>query len=172
MDARPTDATSAREAPVRVHGLRIRDERTNRETLGSTDVRITGSNVEAWIEDAIRSLSDGGIAFGNSDRPDPSATSIEVLIKRASCRGAVMNMRSTVLLDVAYYRGSTLLVTKSYYGSSVEKKGVISRGTRHFDAKAVLRGLNRAMDDLLMDLGDDLRAFGAGRVPTPDGNTP
>ena len=95
--------------PSRIAVLPILDERTNKESLGFTDAPITGSDVTAWVDEAIGSLAANGYEFVREEPASPAGRAVEVRVKRASCRGTVMHLRCTVLLDVAFYEAGSLV---------------------------------------------------------------
>lgn len=143
---------------LRIAKIDIFDKRVDQEYLGSTDAPIYGTGIIEWVLGGITSLSEFGYSFPllNEEKNTPGL-SLKVNINRASCRGTVMHMRCTVLIEVDFFSDGVLIQRKSYYGTQIEDKGLISQGTRHFGEKAVLRGLNRALEQCLVKFETDLR---------------
>jgi hypothetical protein len=139
----------------------IFDKRIDQEHMGSTDTPIHGSGIVEWVREGITSLSEFGYTFPPlNEGKNSSDLTLKVDINRASCRGTVMNMRCTVCLDVDFFADGELIQSKSYYGTQVEAKGLISQGTRHFGEEAVLQGLNGALEQCLIKFETDLRTTG------------
>ena len=143
---------------LRISKIEIFDKRIDQEHLGSMDAPIYGTGVIEWVRDGFISLSEFGYSFPPLiEVKTTSGLSLKVNIKRASCRGTVMHMRCTLFIEVDFFSDGILIQRKSYYGTQIEDKGLISQGTRHFGEKAVLRGLNGALDQCLVKFEADLR---------------
>lgn len=142
----------------------ILDKRVDRKYLGSTDALITGTGVIEWVRSGIMSLSEHGYSFHPmNEEGSSSGLALKVNIKRVSCRGTLMQMRSTVLIEVGFFSDGVLIQRKLYYGTQLESKGIISQGSRHFGEKAVLQGLNSALEQFLVKLEADLRQIREGQ---------
>ena len=139
--------------------IEIFDKRIDQEYLGSTDVPIYGTGVVEWVREGIASLSEFGHSFPNLNvEGDGKELTLMVYVNRTSCRGTIMHVRCTVLIDVDFFFDGKLIQKKSYYGSQIEDKNIIlSIDTRHFGEKAILRGLNKALEKCLLKFESDLR---------------
>ncbi len=143
---------------LRIAKIDIFDKRVDQKHLGSTDAPIYGTGLIEWVRGGIISLSEFGYSFPSlNEEGNTPGLSLKVNINRASCRGTVMHMRCTVFIEVGFFSDGVLIQRKSYYGTQIEDKGLISQGTRHFGEKAVLRGLNSALEQFLVKFEADLR---------------
>ncbi len=155
--------TEGERADLHIAKIDVFDKRIDQEHLGSTDTPIYGTGVIEWVRSGIMSLSEYGYSFPSlNEGGSTSGLSLKVNIKRVSCRGTVMHMRSTVLIEVDFFSDGVLIQRKLYYGTQIEDKGLISQGTRHFGEKAVLRGLNSALEQFLVKFEADLREIKDG----------
>ncbi|HEB76621.1 MAG TPA: hypothetical protein ENJ04_09740 [Nitrospirae bacterium] len=161
-----TMSTEGEKANLRIVKIEVFDKRVDQKYLGSTDAPIYGSGVIEWVRSGIISLSEFGYSFPSlNEEGNTQGLSLKVNIERVSCRGTVMHMRCTVFIKVGFFSDGVLIQRKSYYGSQIEDKGLISQGTRHFGAKAVLHGLNGALEQFLVKLEADLREIKDGLKP-------
>jgi hypothetical protein len=152
-------------ANLRIAKIDIFDKRVDQKHLGSTDTPIYGTGVIGWMRSGITSLSEFGYSFPPlNEKINTSGLSLKMDINRASCRGTVMNMRCTVCLEAAFFSDGELIQRKSYYGTQIKDKALISQGTRHFGEEAVLRTLNGALEQCLLKFEADLRKLCRMRV--------
>ncbi|GFO68781.1 hypothetical protein GMLC_23600 [Geomonas limicola] len=147
---------------MRIARLDISDMRVDREHLGSTDVPIYGSGASDWVRSGLLSLSEFGYFQPQVDSTaPPSGLSLKVSLNRTSCRGTLMHMRCTVLMEVEYYLDGKFIQKTPYYGAEMDDRSIWV-GTSHFGEDAVIKTLNSALDQCLVQIGTDIKKMYKG----------
>lgn len=142
---------------LQIAQLDISDNRVDKDHLGSTDVPIYGFGITDWVRGGFLSLSAFGYSFPQANAgANPSGLALKVNINRTSCRGTLMHMRCTVLMEVEYLSGGKLIQKAQYYGAEMDDRSIWV-GTSHFGEDSVLQSLNSALDQCLIKIEGDLR---------------
>jgi len=149
-------------SPGRIGIVTVKDDRSNKETIGTTNLPIIGTNIVPWLHDGLGSLADYGhevidpVLLGGDSF---DGVAMDVTLIKLYCSSTPMTMRASLVCSVRFTVGGEMLGQRTYRGEYVKEKGFLAGSNYAFSELTLMMGLNLAMDDLVDKVEQDVRGF-------------
>lgn len=140
----------------------LTDDRSNKDTIGTTNVPVLGNDILPWLEAGFRSLDSYGYQVDDSAPADTAAYPgivLQVSLTKLYCSSQISTMRTAVICVVTFTRANEMLGRRTYRGEYIKEKSLFGNADYAFSADTIMYGLNYGLASVVDQVENDLRLF-------------
>ncbi|MBK8167662.1 MAG: hypothetical protein IPK64_17080 [bacterium] len=160
-DSKSVEATRAPK-PARIAIASVTDDRSNKDTIGTTNVPVLGDGILPWLNEGFRSLATYGHQVDDAAPPDRAAFPgfvLDVSLTKLYCSSQVASLRTAVICVVTFHQGDVVLGRRTYRGENVKEMALLTGSYFKFSEREIMYGLNYGLSSVVDQAERDLRAF-------------